>query len=298
MSGKHLKNWDDLRIFLAVAKLGSFTRAAEQLQVVQTTVGRRMADLEKQVGFPLFQRKGRAIRLTPLGTEFANRAMSMVQAAQQIERQFIDRDSPRGGTVRITGTDGLMTLWLIPRLSRFHAVHPAIRIEVIASGAWGDLSSGEADIAFRYAQPTDKSVLGRKVGIFRFALYATQAYLDAEGTPTSMEALRRHRLIENLNFHINPGLVEWLGFLSRTPPIIATNSAAAAVAAVRAGTGIALLPTFYRAHVPDLVELDIPFRPECDLWLLANADSAQTVRVRAMMGFLEKWIEESPEWFA
>jgi DNA-binding transcriptional LysR family regulator len=293
-----LSNWDDLRIFLAVAKHGSFTRAALELGTTQTTVGRRMAELEQCVGSQLLHRYGKGVRLTRRGSELARRVLAMAGTAQQIERFLVGHDQTLQGAVRLSATDGLITLWLIPQVSEFQKQYPMIRLELVTAGSWASIATTDEDIAIRSAGPTAKRKPAQRVARTRFALYASPAYLRGVKMPQTMEDLLTHRVVENLTFQINPALMEWHAFLNRHPALLAANSAVACFSAVRSGAGIALLPTFYRKFAPELVELDVPLKPVADVWMLLNPDTQQSARVQVVARFVaECFARDKGDWF-
>lgn len=293
-----LSNWDDLRMFLAVAKHGSFTRAAVELGTTQTTVGRRMAELEQCVGSQLLHRHGKGVRLTQRGSELARRAVAMAGTAQQIERFLVGHDQTLHGTVRLTATDGLITQWLMPKVCEFQKQYPRIRLELVTAGSWATVATVDEDIAIRSAGPTAKRLPAQRVARTGFALYASKSYLQERQAPQTMEDLLVHRLVENLTFQINPALMEWHAFLNRHPALLAANSAMACFSAVRAGAGIALLPTFYRKFAPELVELEVPLKPVADVWMLLNPDTHQSARVQALAKFVaECFAQDRGDWF-
>lgn len=277
-----LSNWDDLRIFLAVAKHGSFTRAARVLGTTQTTVGRRMAELEASVGITLLDRQSQGVRLTRSGSELVRRALAMAGTAEQIERFLVGFDQTLHGTVRLTATDGLMSLWLIPQIKEFRKEFAPIRLELVTAAS----STGNEDIAIRSARPASARKLAQKVARTRFALFASPAYLQGRKPPHTFDDLLTHEVVENLTLQINPVLVEWHAFLSRHPALLAANSAATCFAAVRAGAGIGLLPTYFRIFAPELIELAVPYKPVGDVWMLLNPDTSQSARVQAVARFV------------
>src|ERR1700733_16098156 len=112
----YLDDWDDLRVFLAVAQAGSFTEAARLLGTVQTTVGRRVDKLEHRLGSKLFLRHRSGVKLTSSGMTLAEHALRIREMTNQIERRLLGEDGSMAGTIRLTITDGLAAYWLVPHL--------------------------------------------------------------------------------------------------------------------------------------------------------------------------------------
>jgi DNA-binding transcriptional LysR family regulator len=295
--GKNI-NWDDLRVFLMVARLGSFSSAADHLGMVHTTVGRRIAEIEAQLGAKLLARHSKGMRLTHRGHELARRLAAMETTAAEIERHLFGSKTEMAGTVRITATDGLATFWLAPQLIAFNRANPAIRVEIATVNSWGELAIEEADIALRYARPVAGDTTSRKVGRTHFALYGTKTYFDAFGTPETLADLKHHTIIENVNFRTNAALTAWQAALASNPAMLAANAAATVLASVRAGGGIAMLPTFFEAAAPDLIMLDIPLKLTSDIWMLSHAKTNKTPRVRALLTFLaDRFARDRARWF-
>jgi len=293
-----LNDWDDLRVFLAVARGGSFTEAARQLGTVQSTVGRRIDKLEHSLGSKLFLRHRSGMKLTSNGLTLADYAMRMQEMADQIQRRVFGSDRSMVGTIRLTVTDGLAAYWLVPKIGEFQKAHPALRVEIVATGSFVDLSSGQADIAVRYERPADASVAGRKLGQCPFALYAAPSYLKAHGTPRSIPDLLRHRIVENTNLQLNVAFADWLALLRQHASVLSANSAATVLSAVRSGIGLALLPRFFKRLSPELVQLDVPIHPVSDVWLLSHIDTNKSARIRAALEFIATQFKSDRNYFA
>lgn len=292
-------DWDDLRVFLVVARLGSFSAAGDRLRLAHTTVGRRISNIESRIGARLLARHAKGMQLTHRGRELVRHLSAMETTAGEVERYlFGTAGNKMAGTVRIAVTDGLASFWLMPQLIAFNRTHPAVRIEIATVNSWGDLAVEETDIALRYARPSAASMVSRKVGRTHFALYGTKAYFDAFGTPSKLSELNRHILIENINLRSNRALAEWQAALMAAPATFAANASATVLAAVRAGGGIALLPTFFEAAAPDLIMLDIPLKLTSDIWMLSHANTNKTPRVRALLTFIaDRFARDRARWF-
>lgn len=291
-------SWDDLRVFLAVARLGSLSAASAQLRLAHTTIGRRITNIERRIGARLLARHAKGMQLTHRGRELARHLGAMETTASEVERHLFGKDNKMAGPVRIAVTDGLATFWLMPQLIAFNRSHPAVRVEIATVNSWGDLAVEETDIALRYARPSGNTMVSRKVGRTHFALYGTKAYFDAFGVPATLADLSRHCVIENINLRTNRALAEWQTALSHAPATVAANASATVLATVRAGGGVALLPTFFEAAAPELIMLDIPMKLTSDIWMLSDTKTNKTPRVRALMNFIaERFARDRARWF-
>jgi DNA-binding transcriptional LysR family regulator len=291
-------SWDDLRVFLAVARLGSLSAASAQLRLAHTTIGRRITNIERRIGARLLARHAKGMQLTHRGRELARHLGAMETTASEVERHLFGKDNKMAGPVRIAVTDGLATFWLMPQLFAFNRSHPAVRVEIATVNSWGDLAVEETDIALRYARPSGNTMVSRKVGRTHFALYGTKAYFDAFGVPATLADLSRHCVIENINLRTNRALAEWQTALSHAPATVAANASATVLATVRAGGGVALLPTFFEAAAPELIMLDIPMKLTSDIWMLSDTKTNKTPRVRALMNFIaERFARDRARWF-
>jgi len=293
----YLNDWDDLRIFLAVAQSGSFTEAARRVGTVQTTMGRRIDRLERSFGSKLFFRHSSGVKLTSVGIALAEHALRMQEMTRQIERKLLAEDRSTSGTVRLTITDGLAAYWLVPQLGEFYKDYPSVRLEITATGSFIDLSTGKADIAIRYERPVDVGIACRKLGRIPFALYASAEYLKRNGTPRTIEDISRRHIIENTNLQLNAAFADWYSLLREHSSVLSANSSATVLSAVRNGLGIALMPRQFEKAAPELVRLDVPIQPVTDVWLLCHRDTTKVARIRATLDFIAKQFKRDKSYF-
>ena len=151
-ANNELRDWQDIQFFLAVARTGSFSKAARSLRTNQSTVGRRIQRLENSLGAKLFDRYSHGMRLTPAGEIMFAEAADMESSAAHIERHISGLDDELTGVVKISSTEGLATYWLAPRMVAFQREHPAILIDTVCKDRVVDLGMREADIAIRYVR--------------------------------------------------------------------------------------------------------------------------------------------------
>jgi DNA-binding transcriptional LysR family regulator len=284
-----MPDWDDLRHFLAVARTGSTLAAGRALRVSQTTAARRVAALEAELGLTLFERRPGGYRLTPIGEALVERAEEVESAALAFGDAAAAQSREVSGTVRLTLEEIFAVTLLAPILRDLHEAHPGIRIELDTSEELRDLAAGAADIALRSVQqPTGGGLVGRRLATAGWAIYCSRDYAAARGRPRSRKQLRGHPLIGGGG----PGVWRaYRAWLERNDLVDAVTmqhgSTSGLLSAVRAGSGLAVLPTLVADLDPDLLQC-LPPKPEHDvgLWLLTHERLRHTPRVRVVMDFL------------
>ncbi len=293
-----LNNWDDVRFFLAVLESGSFSGAGERLRVDQTTVGRRLAEMEKRLGAKLFDRHGKGMRPTPAARGMSEQAGRMAAAAT-IERRLSGIDGEMAGIVRIAVTEGLASGWLTPQLSDFQLAHPGILLEVISGDQPLDLGTREADVAIRLVRPEAPQIVVQRMGVMRFALYAAPAYESLFGLPQSIDELFQHCLIDHTGYHAASSLGPWRDIASRHEHVVyRTNSSYAYQRAISAGLGIGMHPTYTPKIFPDLLAVPIELDMQTEIWLISHEETNQGVRTRAVIEHIrELFRRDQAEWF-
>jgi DNA-binding transcriptional LysR family regulator len=188
-------DWNDLRYFLAVARTGSTIAAAKALGWSQSTVQRRLARLERQLGCKLVERHPTGYRLTALGEDLRRYAEEVEEAVAVFERHLAASDKRLTGTVRVTCPEGLVDPLLTPLVDAFQARYPGLRVDLIVTERFLDLSKGEAEIAVRGGEPRDPVLIGRKIADNPWAVYASRSYIERHGRPERPEDINHHAII-------------------------------------------------------------------------------------------------------
>src|ERR1700753_3747499 len=190
-----LADWDSARIFLEVARAGSFRSAAERLGLSINAVRRRIADLEKQTGTTLFTRNVQGTHLTDEGTMVVSSVERMEAAAFDLVRASSAAGSAVSGEIKVAVSESLGTFWLAPRLAEFQQSYPNILVNLQCSMRPADVWRNEADVAIDLARPGSLDAIAFRLGRLHLTLFAGQKYLDTYGTPNSIDDLVRHRLV-------------------------------------------------------------------------------------------------------
>jgi DNA-binding transcriptional LysR family regulator len=286
----HVFTWDDVKYFLAFVRHGSTLGAANSLGVNQSTVARRLAELERNVGRKLIDRRVTGYRLTELGEELRVYAERVDEAVAAFERHCAARDKALTGTVRVTCTSSFAErLRRSPLIDAFHARYPGLRVEMLHSDRFLDLSKREADVAIRGgSRGSDNNLVGRKIADQPWAVYASRSYIERNGCPDRVEGLQRHFLVEFGGAIVNHPAAQWLRSVAPHATVGARcDDIRALVLAVKSGAGLRPLPVPLAGDESDLVLLfdDIP-KLQVGFYLLVHRDMRDTPRTRAFFDFV------------
>src|SRR5262249_39966608 len=164
-------DWDNLKIFLALAETGSLSRAAAQHRVDHSTIARRIGRFEREWGVRLVGGLARPSRLTPEGELVRDRLHKVEAGIAEIARAVRGGDLSPGRVVRVSGPPTLVSRFLAPRLLPLQARHLGLRIELVGEDRQVSLARGEADLALRLVRPNQKDVVAKKLGILAYGLY-------------------------------------------------------------------------------------------------------------------------------
>ena len=184
MQNPEALDWNDLRYFLAVAREGSALAAAKRLSVNQSTVQRRLLELETQLGCALVERHPLGYRLTACGTDLLPLARGVEDSIGALRRRVATFENELRGTIRLTCSTAvahrLMTSGI---LDTFHDRYRGVTVEMLMTERFLDLARGEADVAIRGGRQGNEALVGRKVADVPWALYASHNYVERRGIP-------------------------------------------------------------------------------------------------------------------
>ncbi|HTQ39723.1 MAG TPA: LysR family transcriptional regulator, partial [Pirellulales bacterium] len=173
-------DWDNVRLFLEVARANSFRTAAARLNITGHGIAHRIMQLEQQLNVVLFTRHRDGVRLTHDGQKLLSSAEAMEEASMGFVRRRGTLAQPFHGEVRIAATEGLGTFWLTPRLIEFGRAHPKLLIDLHCSMQRPDdlIMRAQADLAIQIEKPTPRDLMVRKIGRMHVMPCASKAYLD------------------------------------------------------------------------------------------------------------------------
>jgi DNA-binding transcriptional LysR family regulator len=285
-------NWHDLRFFLAVARGESLSATARTLKVDRSTVLRRIRGLEAALDVRLFKRDQESLDLTEPGEELLEIAARIEDEMVALVRRVAGRNEPLTGTVRVATTDSIAFAVLPAHLARFHAAHPRIKVELVASPRLLNITKREADVGFIPVRDPDGAQVGRKLCATAVSIYGSRRYLDGRPPPRTAEDLRHHDMIASDDSLSHFPITRWVKeHVVEGSIVYRTNSLLMQLAAVQEGVGLAYLPCFLTDPLPDLVRIfpaDIDM--STDLWIVTHGDLRQASRIRAFIDFMARSI--------
>lgn len=283
-----MKNWDDIRIFLAVAREGSGAAAARALGMDQSTVSRRMKSFEAKLGARLFGDGAVGARLNAAGRKLYEVALRMEQDVVELDRTLAGQDQQLFGTIRVSIADSLSNHLLFPVTASFLQRYPGInlRIRTSLNTRYDEVSQTglEADVILRTSDNPPQNLVGRRLATAAFAAYASRSYLASCGGRT--ERMLWMNLDDGSDSPVWPRLApEIPDALCR----LRVDSVPSLLEAVRQGVGATILPCFMGDADNELSRVppaEIVSRR--DFWLLTHANLRYSARIRAFLDHVTK----------
>ena len=237
---------NSLVVFAKVVEANSFSEAARRLRMPISTVSRRIAELEDQLGVRLLERSTRSLRLTELGAEVLEHAVRSAELSESVDSIVSNRLSAVSGTLRLSAPPSISDTLLTPLVTTFQASYPNVRIQILVTDRFVDHIAEGVDMVFRLGALRDSSLVARRLLTYRHQLVASPGYLKGCRPLEKPQDLLDHRL---LSFsHWKPG--SWT-FVHRNgkdretltfQPYLAMNDFAGLAPALLAGGGIGELP--------------------------------------------------------
>lgn len=274
-------DWDDLRIFLAIARAGTVSEAARQLELDHSTVSRRLANLESRLAIRLFDRAGRRLSINSAGEQLMRTAERLESGLLSDLAVLESMQGSRVGTVRIGVPEGLGVGYIAGRLGALAEAYPEIALELVALPQNYSLAAREVDIAITLDRPEFGNIAVRKLTDYALQFFGTAAYFSRRGRPAEPSDLAAHRLCGYIPQLLYTPLLDYLVFDgTRFNPAIRSTSVVAHVEIVRSGAAIGMLPVFMCANQQDLQPILDEARITRSYWLTVHEDLRGVERIR------------------
>jgi DNA-binding transcriptional LysR family regulator len=281
-------DWDYLRYIRALAIGGTLAKAGELLGVHQTTVLRRLDQMEESLGVQFFERSRDGLQLTPVGETAFREAERLAIEMENLERKLVGQDSAPVGKVRLAAEDAMMSGLLSPILAELVREFPDIELETLTDNDVANLSHREADLTLRPENKPQATLEGERIAAIESAVYGAARYcrrhrnMDIENQPEGCLWI----IPDETFSHLATG--RWYRkHLKNASSFIRCNSLQSMHALAKAGAGLAVLPCYLGEGTRELRRLSDPLEGESvDLWLHVNQDTQQMARVRIVMEYL------------
>lgn len=290
-------NWQDIQIFLEIARTERLTDAARRLSIDHSTVSRRIRRFESQLNTQLFERSTHGYRLTEAGEQLLSFAEGMQRQASGAIENISNQNLQVNGSIRLGVTEGFGTWVITPLLSAFCARYPEVTVDLLTLPRVVNLSRHEADLAITIERPANAEMIVSRLCDYRLRLYGQHELLALHAGPTCLSELSALPLIsyvDDLIFsdqlcYLNP----LLGMLPQPPKFsLRSTSIITQLHATRAGVGLAILPCFMAQQDPSLKAV---LQEEVDVvrsfWIAARPEQRQLLRVRLLWQFLRDVVE-------
>lgn len=279
-------NWNDLQFFLALSREGSVSGAGKALGVNHTTVARRVAALEEQLGTRLFDRSADGYEMTQAAENLYEHALHIEETTQAIDRDVFGQDAELKGPLKLTIAHDVANRLLIPKVAKFREAYPCIDLDILTTTGLVDLAARQADIAVRLTEKPPDYLVGRKVLPLRHGVYGAPHYLETKRKPADVILYRG-------NAELPPWAAE---NYPDARVVLQVDDVGTMLAAVRQGLGLARMPCYIGDFDKDVRRIDVSLTPsDWGIWILSHVDLRGTARVRVCREFLFEMIQQQSE---
>jgi DNA-binding transcriptional LysR family regulator len=286
---QRVPNWEAVRLYLEIARRGSFRATAQHLKISLNVLRRRIDGLERQLAVRLFTRHVDGVRATAEGKWILEAAERMEVASFGLVRARDQVASKLSGTVKIAVTEGIGTFWIAPRLVEFQRAYPGLLIDIHCAMQSADVLRLEADAAIQLIPPAAADLKVVKLGRLHVIPFAASSYLETYGVPKNVPDVLKHRIVLLVAEQVTsdaeynrlfPGVAQ-PGFVA-----MRTNVTSAHYWAIAKGAGIGMLPTYAHALGARIVPIDIGLHFQSDIWLTYHPDGNRIPRIRRLIDWL------------
>ncbi|GAB3628373.1 LysR family transcriptional regulator [Pandoraea terrae] len=295
---KQGENWDDFRYFLAVARTGTLSAAAERLGTEHTTVSRHIQSLENELKKRLFHKSNAGYVLTPAGE-------GVLQTAEAIESAYLLSKAPTGGeqqlegVVRVGAPDGFGSIFLTPKLHELTDLHPALEIEVFAAPRVFSLWKGEVDIAISLSSAEHMRVASRRLTDYRLFVYGSRSYLAQAEPIRAVRDLERHPFVGYVEEGLFAPELNYLSAITdKIAPHIRSSALLPQVFATLGGQTLGILPAYIAAFFPSLVRvLPDEVALTCSFHMHVHQDHRKAAHIREAANFIAEAVRRNTRLF-
>lgn len=279
-------NWNDLSVFLEIAREKTLSGAAVKLGVTHSTVFRRINNLESHLKVKLFSRNPDSYQLTEIGKEVLAHVKQVRSHVDDIHRLLDNSNSDLHGDVHVTAPHNIAYRFMPGYIARFHKRYPSIRINLMVSNKKYNLSRLEADLAIRATSNPPGDLVGKKLFTLQWSAYASAEYINTHGRAKNLMELKQHLLIASNQALSKLPAFAWIEEkVPKDKIIMRCNDLVSMSSCAQAGIGVTLLPDDQAK--PDLIRLfELEKEITSDIWLFIHPDMRQCSRLITFRNFL------------
>ena len=284
-------NWDDLKVFLAVARSGSISGAAKKLGVQHSTVSRRMRQLELELGARLIERKQGGYELTQAGEHVKEAANNIEREVLGVDGALVGKDSHLIGPLRVTAINNMASTVLMPMFASFSNLHPLIKLSIVVSNLDASLAQHDADIAIRLTNSPPDTLIGKRVVTVASTIYGSHDYIKKLRQENSEP---KWIGVDCCGFHKT-----WTKqACGEQPHNFISDDTLLTLSAIKEGLGVSILPCFMGDAEPELERYCEPDPAyNLGLWVLLHPDLKRTARVLSFREHMIISINEKKDLF-
>lgn len=292
-----LSKFSGLESFIKVAELGSFSRAAESLDVSKSYVSRQVGQLEARLSVQLFVRTTRSVTLTTLGQTFYQRIKQSLAQIDEAEQAVVDLQEIPQGSLKVTLAGAFGENFVVPAAVEFMKIYPNLKVDLHFSDRMIDIVSESYDLAIRSGVLDDSSLIARRITSRKILLCASPAYLAKYGTPTNLDELNQHNCLmgSNESWHLKDIAGQDIQF--SISGNWRSNNGYALMQACLNHLGIVQLPEFYSRSAVDeqkLVEILSEYQPKDDgVWAIYPSNRHLSAKVRLFVDHLINYCRQT-----
>lgn len=295
--GRTSVKWDDLRVFLEVARQGSVHTAAKKLRLDHSTVCRRVGKLEAVLSVKLLNRTRKGVTVRADAHELLKHVENMDVHASALEDAVVRGSAGATQLVRVATMEGLASQYVAHRLPLLQQLDAGVMLELVSIPQTVDLSRKEADVFLSFFNPRAPGLTSKRVGSVSMHLYCSPAYVRRRGLPRTLAELAQHHFVGYIEELLTIDAVRWLGDIVESPRMVFySNSILAQCNAAIGGLGIVMLPTFVASGAHGLQRLFPDVSVKRDVWLSIRAEQSHLSRIRAVTKFFSHIFEMDREY--
>lgn len=284
-------NWDDLRLFLAVARNGSISAAAKQLGVQHSTVSRRMRQFELKLGARLIERKKGGYELTQSGKYVKEAASNIEREVLGVDGALIGIDTRLTGPLRVTAINNMASSILMPMFASFSKQHPLVKLHIVVSNLDASLAQRDADVAIRLTNSPPDTLIGQRIVTVASTIYGGRSYIKA--------LLKEKKEPEWIGVDCCVFHKTWTKqACGEQPQNFISDDTLLTLAAIKEDLGVSILPCFMGDADPALERYCEPDPAyNLGLWILLHPDLRRTTRVLAFRDHMASAIKDKEDMF-